>query len=330
MVAYSKPTRIEIPIVDISRTFGGDQIGRRLAADAIRTACETVGFFYLGGHGITPALIARQFEASTAFFARPMCEKMTCHSRLGPTLRGYEPTSALALDPESPPDLNEAFSIGIERDPEHPLVVAKVPRHGSNLWPIDAGEFRQTTEAYFAAVLGLGAHLMGLIAESLELPTSFFEEYFVEPNATLRMLHYPPHPPTAAANQLGAGTHTDWGAITLLAQDDVGGLEVQTTDGRWVRAQPIDGTFVVNIGDLLARWTNDRYRSTPHRVLNNVSGRDRYSLAAFYDPAYRARIECLHSCLGDGARPLYEPCTAGEHIQQMSFRSRGLPYQSAS
>jgi isopenicillin N synthase-like dioxygenase len=255
---------------------------------------------------------------------------MTCNVKLAATLRGYEPAGVQALDPDTPPDLKEGFSIGIERGPDHPLVVAKVPRHGSNLWPNNADAFRNTTETYFAAVLDLGAHLMRLVAESLELPAAFFDEHFVEPNATLRMLHYPPHPAGAAANQLGCGSHTDWGAITLLAQDDCGGLEVQTPDGQWVRAEPIKNTFVVNIGDLLARWTNDLYKSTPHRVLNNVSGRDRYSLAAFYDPAYRAEIKCLPSCLRDGASPLYEPCTAGEHIQQMYFRTRGLPYQKAS
>jgi isopenicillin N synthase-like dioxygenase len=329
MVTYSKPIRIEIPIVDIAGTSNGDGAARRSAANAIRIACETVGFFYLRGHGISSELIARQFAVTTAFFARPMHEKIACHVKLSSTLRGFEPAGVQALDPDSPPDLKEGFSIGVERGPDHPLVIAKVPRHGSNLWPVEAREFRQTTEAYFAAVLGLCAHVMGLVAESLDLPEGYFNEYFVEPNATLRMLHYPPHPAGAAANQLGCGSHTDWGAITLLAQDDCGGLEIQTAEGQWVRAEPVNGTFVVNIGDLLARWTNDRYKSTPHRVLNNISGRDRYSLATFYDPAYRAHIECLRSCLPDGAAPLYQPCTAGEHIQQMYFRSRGLAYRSA-
>jgi isopenicillin N synthase-like dioxygenase len=326
MVTYSAPTRIEIPVIDISSTFGGSRSARRSVAGAIRLACETSGFFYISGHRMSADLIERQFAEAAAFFAKPAAEKMTCHIKLAPTLRGYEPPGVQALDPDSPADLKESFSIGIERGPEHPLVLAKIPRHGTNLWPADVDEFKQTSEAYFAAVLDLGAHVMGLIAESLDLPEGYFDEYFVEPNATLRMLRYPPHPAGAAANQLGCGCHTDWGAITLLAQDECGGLEVQTAAGQWARAEPINGTFVVNIGDLLARWTNDLYKSTPHRVLNNVSGRDRYSMATFYDPAYLARIECLPSCLSDGALPLHEPCTAGEHNQQMYFQSRGLAY----
>ena len=168
---------------------------------------------------------------------------------------------------------------------------------------------------------------MRLIARSLALPVNTFEPQFRDPGASLRLLHYLPHPPDARANQLGCGAHTDWGAITVLAQDDCGGLEIQTTGGDWVLAAPIAGAFVVNIGDLLARWTNDLYRSTPHRVLNNLSGRERYSAALFYDPDHHARIECLPGCHSEDNPPRYAPCSAGEHNYQMYCRSRGIPYE---
>jgi isopenicillin N synthase-like dioxygenase len=330
MVLYTPPGRATIPVIDISATFTNDSAARADVARAIGEACRTMGFFYVAGHGVGPELIARQFAAAQAFFARPMDEKMTCSTKLSPTMRGFEPMGPQALDPDSPPDLKEGFALGIERGPDHPLVRNRTPRHGPNNWPTADHGFKSATLGYFNAVLGLGGHLMRLIALSLDLPERYFDGYFSDPNASLRLLHYPPHPVGAPANQLGAGTHTDWGAITILAQDSCGGLEVQTSAGDWIRAEPIEGTFVVNLGDLLARWTNDLYQSTPHRVLNNVSGRDRYSAALFYDPDYHARIECLPGCRDDNAPVRYAPCTAGEHNLEMYYRSRGQSYQAAA
>jgi isopenicillin N synthase-like dioxygenase len=141
---------------------------------------------------------------------------------------------------------------------------------------------------------------------------------------TLRLIHYPPQPAVAAFNQLGAGAHTDWGGVTLLAQDDIGGLEVKNVADDWIAAIPVPGTFVVNLGDLMARWTNGLYRSNMHRVKNNnASGRDRYSVPFFYSPDPKARIECLPTCFDAGHPPQFEACTASEHLLEMFRRSYG-------
>jgi isopenicillin N synthase-like dioxygenase len=153
------------------------------------------------------------------------------------------------------------------------------------------------------------------------LPEDYFAGGLAEPSCTVRLLHYPPHPAQASANQLGAGTHADWGLITLLLQDDVGGLEVRNAAGQWLRADPIDGTFVINLADLVPRITNGLYHSTMHRVLNNVSGRDRYSVATFFNPSYTSRFDVVPTCRPENFIP--EPWTFGQHIQDMFNRTYG-------
>ena len=178
--------------------------------------------------------------------------------------------------------------------------------------------------AYYAAMDVLARDLMSLLALSLELDAYYFVPLFATPSATLRLIKYPPHPGAARANQLGAGAHTDWGAITLLAQDDIGGLEVQNAAGQWISAPPIAGTFVINLGDMFPRWTNGLYHSNMHRVLNNkMAGRDRYSIPFFYSPDHLARIECLPTCTDEANPPKYQPCTSGEHMDEMFRRSYG-------
>ncbi len=149
--------------------------------------------------------------------------------------------------------------------------------------------FREALDAYYFPMLDLGRHLMRLLALSLGEPEDCFDAAFRAPSASLRLLRYPPQPADAESNQLGAGAHTDWGAITLLAQDDCGGLEVENARGEWLRAVPVPDTFVVNLGDMIARWTNGAYHSNMHRVMNNVSGRNRHSLVLFFNPEYYTR-----------------------------------------
>src|SRR5258708_10544096 len=190
---------------------------------------------------------------------------MLCDARNSSALRGFESPGTQTLDPDSPPDIKESFRIGIDRGPDHPLVRASAPRQGPNNWRRHSDEFSQRVEGYFDAMLGLGRHLMGLIALSLDMSDEFFEQFYRAPNANLRLLHYPPHPAEALNNQLGCGAHTDWGAITMLAQDDCGGLQVQTARGDWGLAEPIDAAVVVKLRGPLARRTRDLYRPPAHR-----------------------------------------------------------------
>ena len=143
--------------------------------------------------------------------------------------------------------------------------------------------------------------------------------------ATLRMVRYPAHPADADERTFGAGAHTDWGAITILAQDAHGGLEVHLPDGRWASATPIDDCFVVNLGDMIPRWTNGRYRSNPHRVRNLYSGgAERFSIPFFYEPHYYARIEALPGTVPPGETPRFGPCTVGEHLREMYLKTYGV------
>lgn len=314
MIVYSEPKAAsDIPVIDLGRS--GEQKGRSAAeiAAEIRSACRNVGFFYVANHGIAPQAIAGAFTAASSFFDRPASWKMGLRKQ--PGTNGYEPPETQRLDNASPGDLKESFNFSAPGLPGN-------PDFATNLWPSDLPDFREALEAYYRPMLDLGLHLSRLIALSLDLPEHFFDEGLRVPTAPLRLLRYQPQPAEAQFNQIGCGAHTDWGWITLLAQDDCGGLEVNTANGDWVRAEPIPGTFVINLGDLLHRWSNGRYHSAMHRVMNNRSGRNRHSIVLFYNPSYDTRVECLPTCLEPGESPKFPPCTAGEHTRQRYEDSR--------
>lgn len=177
--------------------------------------------------------------------------------------------------------------------------------------------------AYFEAMRRLSERLMNGIALSLNLDETYFDTFKRDPVATLRLLHYPPQRENAAPNEKGAGAHTDWGALTLLLQDDVGGLQVfDKNSGEWIHADPVPGTFVVNLGDALANWTNDLYTSTLHRVVN-TSGRERYSVPFFYDGDADYEVVCIPTCLKLGEQPKYPPVTVEGHLMNMYRKSYG-------
>lgn len=322
MIPYT-PARsgMSLPVIDISGALSGDGARRRVVAGEVRMACRDTGFFYLAGHGVPDALTRGQLDAARRFFALPQAEKDALDHHRSAAMRGYERMQGQTLDVGSPPDLKESFMIGADPGPDHPFIRDKVPQYGPNQWPPDMPGFRDQTLAYADEMVRLGRGLMRLLALSLDLEETFFEPGLGTPMYAVRMLHYPPHPEQARPNQLGAGTHTDWGAITILLQDDVGGLEVRNAAGDWLAATPMPGAFVINLGDMVRRWTNDLYQSTPHRVLNNHSGRDRYSVATFFNPEYHTRVECVPSCRPAEGEPRHAPCTVGEHIDEMFRRT---------
>lgn len=170
----------------------------------------------------------------------------------------------------------------------------------------------------------LGRHLLGFLALSLDLSEDYFAEGLVEPQFTSRLLHYAPHPKNAKFNQLGAGAHSDWGLITMLLQDDIGGLEVQNVAGDWIAAPPIPGTFVVNLGELVQVLTNGLYHSNLHRVINNSSERSRYSVPIFFDPDYFYRVKCVPTLWPEAGEPDFPETTVGEHIAYMFRKTYGL------
>jgi polar amino acid transport system ATP-binding protein len=274
-----------LPVIDLTG-FQTSAAVRQTVAARIGASCRMHGFFYVSGHGIDPALIERLERLSREFFAMPLQEKMRIEmARGGRAWRGYFPvgdelTSGL-------PDRKEGIYLGSELPVDHPLVRAGTPVHGPNLFPAIDG-FRDTVLDYIAAVTGLGHDLMEAIASSLDLPYDYFaSRYTADPLILFRIFNYPA-PAHSRVGEWGVGEHTDYGLLTMLLQDENGGLEVKS-NGRWIEAPPLPGTFVCNIGDMLDRMTRGLYRSNPHRVRASARN-DRLSFPLFFDPNFFAAV----------------------------------------
>jgi isopenicillin N synthase-like dioxygenase len=276
------------PVIDVAPLVSGHG-DESIPAAAIHRACREDGFFYVSGHGLDPALVARLTETARRFFAQPLETKMQIRmERGGRAWRGYFPVGGELTSGR--PDLKEGVYFGSELPPADPRVVRGLPLHGPNLFPVDPPELRTVVLAYMREATRLGHALMRGVGLALGLDRDFFAtEWMADPTVLFRLFHYPPAPPDDAS--WGVGEHTDYGVLTILLQDDVGGLEVRSRGG-WVAAPPIPGTFVCNIGDMLDRMTGGLYRSTPHRV-RNFSGTDRYSFPFFFDPGFDADIRRL-------------------------------------
>jgi isopenicillin N synthase-like dioxygenase len=308
-----------LPILDLSSWREGDPASlTRIGAEA-GAACRDVGFFYVVNHAVDDRLIARAFDQSRRFFALPLAERQALAIETIGGNRGYSGMLHEALDPGRGPDMKEAFNVGLEIAPDDPDLLSKQPFRSLNAWP-SLPNFRETLLAYYDACATLGARLHRAFAYDLGLKPDFFDDKFDRPMATLRLLHYPA-PPAGSEPRTGAGVHTDYGNLTLLATDDVGGLEVRARNGEWIEAPVVPGAFVVNIGDCLMRWTNDIYVSTPHRVVNR-SARERYSIAFFYDPNPDAIVETIPSCVQQGEGVRYRPILAADYLQHRLDASR--------
>jgi isopenicillin N synthase-like dioxygenase len=306
-----------IPIIDIGPLLWGSSDERRQVANLIGDACRSIGFFYVANHGVPWSTVERFFALCAEFFAMPMevkerisIEQSACH-------RGWFQVGAENLDPSKQRvgDLKEGVKIGQDLPATHRLVVEQVPLHGPNQWPTDPAEFTPTARELIGLLTNLGRTLMQALAMALDLNEHIFDDRLTIPMVTLGPLHYPPQHGQITAEQIGAGAHTDFGCLTLLAQHQVPGLQVRHASGRWIEAPPIDGTFVVNIGDMMARWSNDVFCSTVHRVVN-TSGAERYSLPFFFDPNHDADVSCLPTCTSPERPPRYAPTTGMRHLQE--------------
>jgi isopenicillin N synthase-like dioxygenase len=302
-----------IPIIDVASLLTGDETGESAAAGAIGAACRDTGFFYITEHGVPAALIEDVFAASAGFFAAPQSVKRAAAFSGPGSNRGYIPLGGETLDPGRPADVKEAFNIGLELAADDPDLLAGKPFRAPNLWPDRAG-FRMVMLEYFGRMWRLGRDLHRAFARDLGVDPLFFEGKFVKPMATLRLLHYPPSGDPIVSGQLGAGVHTDYGNVTILATDEVGGLMVRTRSGDWVDAPFVPGAFICNIGDCLMRWTNDIYVSTPHQVVS-PRDRDRYSVAYFLDPDPGATVACIASCEAPDRPAKYAPVSAADFLK---------------
>ena len=279
--------------IDIAPLFERGAItARRAVAKSIEAACRTTGFFYVTGHGIPDDAFAELDTASRRFFALPESDKAEiAMAKGGIAWRGWFPVGAELTSGQS--DLKEGLYLGTELPADDPRVRAGLPFHGPNLWPRQVPELRTAVLRYMALTLRAANALIEGVALSLDLePDYFAQHYTADPTILFRIFRYPASSDVErAAASWGVGEHTDYGLLTLLAQDRYGGLQVRT-DGGWIDAPPLQGALVCNIGDMLDRLTGGWYRSTPHRVLN-TSGVDRLSFPLFFDPNLSAAVRPL-------------------------------------
>ena len=254
-------------------------LGSAKLADQIRAARRGLGFFYVKEHGVPDSVRRVALDAARAFFALSGEEKIRVAADA--RHRGYVAMGEATLSESADTDFKESFVWGPERDLDDGR-----PLEGPNQWPARTPELGHALTAYLEAVTAAGMKLLAGLAESIDLPSDFYTKHFDRPLARGSVIHYPP----SATHRFGTSAHTDYGCVTLLWQDDVGGLQVEALSGEWVDVAPVPGTLVVNIGDLMARWTNGRFRSTKHRVLSHAS-RDRYSMAVFFDANYDTVVD---------------------------------------
>jgi len=285
---------LEIPIIDLSIFKTGNAITRQSVVKHIYQACHKIGFMYLQNHGISQNLVDQVFTQSKYFFNLPLEVKQQLAWSDEFNNTGYVGLERERLNPNQPGDLKEAFNLG---------------KQGNQ-------KLDSSILAFYEACTELANIVLQAFALSLELPADFFATRHNQQNHTLRLLHYPPLQTIPKAGQVRAGEHTDYGSITLLFQDEVGGLEVQTSSGEWMAAPVIPDTVIVNTGDLMQRWTNHVFCSTKHRVMiptDSKVERSRYSLAFFCHPNDDTEITCLESCQNHDA-PIYPPILAGEYL----------------
>jgi isopenicillin N synthase-like dioxygenase len=322
----SASTTFHIPVIDIAPSCGGDLGARLHVAHALGNALENVGFATVVGHGIDESLMDSTYAAMREFFALPMAEKMRACPPEQAKARGYLPPGiesvAATLNADTPPDLCEA------------LVFAGLARSQSaaakpNIWPERPAQLRDLVPRYNTELCALSRHLVRLAALALDLNEQYLDSYFADPSMTLRFVNYPDQVVAPLPGQLRYGAHHDYGGLTILRQDEApGGLEACDSEGTWHTVPPSPGGFVINVGDLLSRWTNGRWRSTLHRVVN--PGRDltgstqRLSMVVFFSPNEASDIACLPSCATSANPPRWQTVKAGEYIRAKIQKSMDI------
>jgi len=330
-----------VPVIDIGSALAGDDPAS--VAARIGEACEEIGFLVIAGHGVDEQLVGDARAAGLAFFGLPEVVKRSSCPPDPTWFRGYEPVGVSAFGrlegDDPPPDLCEMFRIGRFDDPVAARAAGYEPglehTFSPNIWPAEVPELRAALGAYYDAVEDLAFALLELFAVALDLDDGWFDDKVSRHISDLALNHYPATVEPPAPGQLRRGPHTDYGVLTVLHQDGVGGLQVWSDAHGWSDVPAVPGTFVVNIGDLLARWTNDRWVSTRHRVVvpeaasvdGSPSGGStaRLSMPFFFQPDYHAVIECLPSCCGPGNPARYLPTTSGQWNLERTRTQVGAP-----
>ncbi len=309
-----------IPVLDIGAYLAGAPGARQTLAAAVAATCQDTGFLVITNHGIDPTLIEGAFAAASDFFDLDTVRKLQFKVRdlnIGYLPYGAQVVRTSKINNNTQPNLSESFYIVTDLTEDDPRIAAGDPLYGLNRWPREMPSFKARTLAYFQAMRPLAQRMVSVIATSLDLPEDYFDEDFHEPTITLRLIRYPLHD-GAADNQFGFAPHIDTSFLTLLAQSALPGLEVRTREGEWIRPPAQPGTFVVNTGEMLARYSNDRYVPTPHRVIN-ANNALRHAVPFFYGPGLQAVIRPVPSCISADNPAKYEPLLYADHRRKLNL-----------
>ena len=309
-----------VPLIDLAAMLDGSPVARERVAARLRDACIDVGFFYIANHGVPQDLIDAMFALAPRLFGLELADKMRWHVKLSSHFLGYVALRDENADPAAGTgDLHEAFDFVPEDVRLADDFLAGDFRRAGNLWP-DVPGFRELATRYGIAMRLLARRLFAAFALALNLPEDHFKDLAGAPMALIRLLHYPAQPGPFSEETLGTGAHTDHECFTILCQDTLQALQVRNRRGQWIDAPPLRGTFVINIGDLMARWTNGIFASTYHRVAN-LTGRARYSLPCFVGANADALIEALPGCVSAERPARYAPVLAGEYVANAIYHS---------
>ncbi|KAH8618557.1 putative non hem dioxygenase in morphine synthesis N terminal 2OG Fe(II) oxygenase superfamily [Trypanosoma vivax] len=296
-----------LPVIDVGPLFQKEEGSVMSVARQIDHACRTWGFFYVVGHPIPRERLDKLMEMAKTFFSLPLEEKLKIDIKKSKHHRGYGCLNAENVDPTKPYDCKETFDMGFHLAENHPDVVRGRPLRGPNSHPTQVKGWVELMNQHYSDMQAFALVILRAIALAIGLKEDFFDSKFEEPLSVLRMVHYPPQK-SQSQYPLVCGEHTDYGIVTLLYQDAVGGLQVRNLANEWMDVEPIEGSFVVNIGDMMNMWSNGRYRSTSHRV--RITTADRYSMPFFCEPNPYTVIECLENCHSPSDPPKYSPVRA--------------------
>ncbi len=337
----------ELPVIDFAPLGGKNAEAIDRIAREVHDACRDIGFLTIVNHPVPPEKIKEIFRQSARFFALPLADKMKAYMGNSNLFRGYlpmdEPGKQKAyrgkaiegfqphLDPARmkarKPHKNEAFQASLELPADDPDVVAGKPLHGANLWADNLPGFREAVLDYHTTMTEFAALVASVFARGLGLEKNYFAQFYKKPLIQVRLLHYLPQETQAALEGGDSRAHQDAGGFTMLQQDDVGGLEIKTKSGEWLIVPPVENSFVVNIGDSMRMWTNNRFASTLHRVVNHY-GRERYSVGVFANPDYDTVIRPLPTCVDAEHPPTFDKMLSGEALLFLYSRvwpSQGQP-----
>ncbi len=309
-----------LPVIDMTGFRDGSFQQRKSIADHAVHACETAGFFYVSGHGIDKQIFEDAKQVAVEFFKKPTAFKSQVHITTVPHHRGYVGNFDVAPDTSKGGDIREAYKVALDLPADDPDHVAGITLYGPNIWPDDMPQFRDKLTHVYEQFQILSESIFSLFAIGLDQPADFFNPLIVKPASVMNVNYYPATNSESGSESSGIGAHSDYEAFAMLWQDGVGGLQIESLEGEWEAVQPVEDALVINIGDLMQHWTNDRFRATRHRVIN-VSGKERVSLACFGNTNFHALIECIDSCCSDQNPARYPPVKSGDYLMDAIKRT---------